>query len=118
MKLIAAIFLITFMLLVNYTQANEQAGMEQNTIKPISAVGTNSFEECAAVTMWTFSGKSMNSLVEASKENAHPESTTTIPRHDKWLGLGSSAGTVKIPKGWSVVGTSFNNGEPLLFICH
>lgn len=118
MKLIAYICLVQIML-ISYAQASEQVGIDQGSIKPISVTGTNSFEECAAVTMWTFSGKNINELVNSAvKDNAHSESTTSIPRHDKWLGLGSSAGTVKIPKGWSVVGTSFNNGEPLLFICH
>ena len=116
MRRIATIFLLTF-LLANYASANEQAGIDQVSMKPISPIGTNSFEECAAVTMWTFSGKSINSLVDAAKESEQSEATTKIPRGNKLLGLGSSSGTVKIPKGWSVVGTSFSNGEPLLFIC-
>lgn len=115
MRQIATIFLFTFVL-ANYARANEQVGIDQASIKPISPIGTNSFEECAAVTMWTFSGNRINSLVDASKESEQPESVK-LPRGPKVLGLGSS-GTVKIPRGWSVVGTSFNNGEPLLFICH
>lgn len=94
-------------------QANEQVGTDHE-----SKLAASSFEECLALTMWTYSGKSINDMVEAAKASDQNDSTVK-PQSKKLLVFGHGADTIKIPKGWSVVGTAVrNDGEPLLFICH
>lgn len=81
-----------------YAQGSELLKPEQAPINQ-AAVSLNSFEECTAVSLWQYSGRSLNGAVKDGKP---------------------IDSTVKIPKGWSVIGTgiSVQNSDPILFICH
>lgn len=108
MKLITAICLIAFMP-ASYAQVNSQANVDINSANKFSAISTNSFKECAAVSMWAVSPKDLNRLVDSGLADK-PENNDLLEA------------AVKIPPGWSVVGTSshsLNSGQKLwLFICH
>lgn len=123
MKRIVAICFFSCVV-AGYAQANEQTGIEQNPIKQNAVIGINSFDECAALTMWLYAGGRVNDMVDSAKNNSNSDQQPTTNKK-KWLpfGIGDSAidkiPTIKIPKGWSVVGTGWShNNEPLLFICH
>ena len=79
-------------------QGSELLKPEQVPIKQ-AAVSLNSFEECTAVSLWQYSGRSLNGAIKDGKP---------------------IDSTVRIPKGWSVIGTgiSVQNSDPILFICH
>jgi uncharacterized protein YbdZ (MbtH family) len=116
MKRSAALCIFTIVF-AGYAQADEKVGTVLSPVIQNAAISTNSFEECAAVTMWTFAGKNINELVENAKDKDQPDSTAKLANDKKWHGMEIGPGTIKIPKGWSVVGTSISSSGPLLFIC-
>jgi hypothetical protein len=103
---------ITFM---GYVQGAEQVDTDKppTPIKQSGVLGSNSFNECVAVTMWLITGKSLN----ADVNNSEQDNAAISAKNGPFGILGSSNPAIKIPKGWSVVGTGVSN-EPILFICH
>lgn len=112
MKQMIGTVILTIMFM-SYVQGAEQADRDNAPIKQSAVLGPNSYEECVAVTMWLITGKSLNSVVSSSEQASEAIRTKNGP-----FGIfGSSNSAIKIPKGWSVVGTGVSN-EPILFICH